>query len=389
MRAESIKSNNRVKPLKYGLHDTPHATIEPNHTCNIRCRSCYNLYKDQVKSLNEVKKEIDHICRIRNLQTITVLGGEPTLHPDLSEIVTYIKSKRLICQVLTNGIVFLEDERDRLLDKLAQAGVDKILLHIDIGQTHIHSDIEGVREILFSKMESKGIFFSLSVTIYSDYTRMLPGLVKKYSRYRFFDGILAILARNPLPPKTQNPQLLDEYRSISEDLQIEPIAFIPSNLDDYSVSWLIYLYYINAHTGKTFAISPVLNRVFRKLYRTVKRHHLFVIKINNTFFKVFTFITLLLEAMTHPGRIKDLLILLKGASGLRTIRFHYIAIQTPPEFNEQEKCLQICYHCPDATIRNGKLTPVCIADQLNPRNGAENFTFPESYYQAVYSHLGG
>ena len=35
--------------------------------------------------------------------------------------------------------------------------------------------------------------------------------------------------------------------------------------------------------------------------------------------------------------------------------------------NSVEKgILQFCYHCPDATIRNGKLIPVCVADFISP-----------------------
>jgi len=36
--------------------------------------------------------------------------------------------------MLTNGVIFLEDEEDALLNSLVEAGLDKILLHVDEGQ---------------------------------------------------------------------------------------------------------------------------------------------------------------------------------------------------------------------------------------------------------------
>ena len=59
MRANDFKNKNKIKALKFSLYQTPHATIEPNRTCNIQCRSCYTLNRTHVKSLDEVKHEID------------------------------------------------------------------------------------------------------------------------------------------------------------------------------------------------------------------------------------------------------------------------------------------------------------------------------------------
>jgi len=56
----------------------------------------------------------------RNLQTITFIGGEPTLHPDLPRIIKYIKEKKLLCQLLTNGLLFLQDAEDKLLSRTCE-----------------------------------------------------------------------------------------------------------------------------------------------------------------------------------------------------------------------------------------------------------------------------
>ncbi|MBN1224220.1 MAG: radical SAM protein [Candidatus Aminicenantes bacterium] len=387
MKIEDLSTLNGIKPLKYPLSDTPHATIETNRTCNLQCRSCYNLNKDEMKSLSKVKEEIDLIVRKRNLQVITLLGGEPTLHPKLPEIVNYVKSKGLLCQLLTNGIVFLQDDKDVLLEKLIQEKLDKIIAHIDSGQKHFHKNIEIARGRLFSKLESKKICFSLSVTIYNDSKQMLGGFVKKYAKFRYFDGILAVLARDPLPPKRQHASMEEEYVALSRDLRIEPAAYIPSIVDDKEVSWMIYLYFLNSGSGDAFGISPMQNRIFRKFYRLLKGHHFFIVTMNRSFVFCIFLLSILLEALLRPAKSGDLFRFLRTSLNPREIRLHYIALQNPPEYNEDTKELHLCCSCPDATIRNGKLTPVCIADFVNPASRSYDRFFRSEYNQAAYAYL--
>jgi organic radical activating enzyme len=385
MRVEEIKSGLGIKPLKYSIQETPHSTIETNMTCNMKCRCCYNLDRDIVKSLAEVKAEIDLIVQKRKLQVITLLGGEPTLHPHLGDIISYIKSKKLICQVLTNGVVFLDDKAGRCLDSILGSGVDRIIFHIDIGQSHIHRDIDEARETLFSRLEEKNIHFGLSITIYNEYQEMIPRLIQKCSKYRFFGGILAVLARNPFPPKIQNAQLYLEYKSLHGELDLEPTAYIPSNLDDRDISWLIYLYFINSKTGRTLSISPGLDRLLRRTYRLVRGHHAFVILVNPRFAAIAAFFTCLGEIFSNPRKISAIRKFIGDVSLLGGLRFHCIAIQTPPEYDEEKNELRLCYHCPDATIRNGLLTPVCLADKINPLDNKREAD--RNWSQIVYSHL--
>jgi len=386
MQVEEIESSVKIRPLKFPLRDTPHATIETNRNCNIRCRNCYNLDRSYIKTLNEVKKEIDLAIEKRNLQTITLLGGEPTLHPDITEIISYVKSKRLICQLLTNGIVLMQDKNGTFLNSLLRSGLDRILLHIDIGQNHIHENIDGTCHALFSNFERKKVHSVLSITIYNDNKCMIPTFIRKYSEYKFFDGVLAVLEGDPMAPNLGTTELSDEYKSISNDLTLEPTTYIPSNLDDNYVSWLVYYYYINTHTGKSFSIPPVLYSIYRRLFRLVKGHHAFAIILNPSLYPFAVFLTFLIKAMIRPKKIMTLLRLLKNSSMTSSIRFQSIVIQNP-EIHLQKNQLQMCYHCPDATIRNGMLTPVCLADLINPLTNDSPHNIREDLYELVYKHL--
>ncbi len=394
MKTDQIKNNSDLKPLKWAQSEIPHLTIETNMTCNIACHSCYNLHKNYVKPLSEIKREIDLAMQKRNLETITLLGGEPTLHPQLVEIVQYIKSKKLICQMLTNGIIFLQDKDDILLNKLIQAGLNRILLHIDNGQRHIHADIEQSRELLFNKFEQKQIFFSLSVTIYKNDQGYIPMVIRRYAHFSYFDGILALLDRDAHslssdhPDSNSRPELDYEYLSIQHELQIEPTAYIPASLDDKYISWLMYFYYINTQSGLALAIAPKVNRLFRKLYRWLMGHHIFALTVKPKYFMISFLFTCIMEILVHPGKFATIYKLCRRSSGLRALRFHYLCIQSGPVYNSEKKEVQLCYHCPDATIRNGKLTPVCVADLINPlQKGLGQHQISQPLFNTVYQHL--
>jgi len=384
-----LKEPGRINVLKYSIADGPHATIEPNRTCNIRCHNCYNLDRDVVKSFEAVKSEIDTVARKRNLQVITILGGEPTLHPELDQIISYIKSKKILCHVLTNGLRLLDDPEGRYLDGLVRAGMDKILVHIDSGQSHIYRDVEEVRRTLFSRLEARKVPFSLSVTITNEDQGGLAGLAKRYAKYKYFDGILAVVARDPLPPNIQKVELSDEYRSLARNLGIEPSSYIPSNLSDREINWLVYSYFINPLTGEAFPISPLFDRLHRRVRKLASGRHAFVFPPKPLFHEMISAGVCLADTIVHPRKWPAFRRFLQSGSLLRAGRFHYIAIQTPPEYDEQLKKLRFCYGCPDATIRNGMLTPVCIADLINPLNGNQGHVeVNKDWYREIYSAMG-
>ena len=386
MKFGHFKKGLGIRPLKFPVWDAPHITIETNRTCNMRCRSCYNLNRSIVKSFDQVKEEIDLAIVKRNLAMVTLLGGEPTLHPQLAEIVSYIKSKKLICQILTNGLVLLQDERGEFLDRLSAAGVDRILLHIDEGQSHVYGDLEAVRRTLFSKLEKKRIRFSLSLTIYNETQAAIPSLIKKYSAYRYFDGILAVLARDILPPKLQHPELRAEYETIRRELDLEPAAYIPSSLADEDVHWLLYFYFLNAKSGASFAVSPARYRIFAEFYRRARGHQSFSLTIHPRLSGLMSVLVGAAEIVCRPSRIPEWVSLIFHSDWSRALRFQYLAIQTPPELNPEKNQVQLCYHCPDATIRNGRLTPLCLADRMSPFDGDGSLAEP-GLFQTVDAHL--
>jgi hypothetical protein len=394
MKRSDLTNAYQLKPLTFPAREVPHIVIEPNLTCNMRCRRCYNLHHDLVKPLEQVKTEIDLAVSKRNLDTVSLLGGEPTLHPDIASIVAYIKSRNLVCQILTNGLAFYNDPREELLNRLIAAGVDRILLHADVGQERPGIDLDAFREAVFEQFERRAVFFGLSVTVYPESRRTVSALMKHYAHYRFFDGILVTItgdARTSVlhgQGGDDEPTLHEEHDSIARDLGIEPSAYIPSSADDSHVRWLLYFYYLNYRTGATFSLSPRFGRIFRKVFRILYGRHFFAMTPVPSLFAAQFLCVAVIELFLNPVCLRPLMSLLKGRRGFDAIRFHYIVVQSAPQRDEKAGRIEICHHCPDATIRNGKLTPVCLADRINPVPFEENGNaVNHQLRETVFEHL--
>jgi len=116
--------------LPWSLHDNPIAWVEITDVCNLACAGCYRATITGHKSLAQVRGEIDQMRAWRNPDNVSISGGEPLLHPDLLEIVAYIRACGLQPVLLTNGLL-LDTLRVRALKKAGLAG---FTLHVDSTQ---------------------------------------------------------------------------------------------------------------------------------------------------------------------------------------------------------------------------------------------------------------
>lgn len=399
MLLKDLNKSARPANFAHSTYETPHLSLETNMTCNLKCKACYNLSKEYVKTFDQIKEEIGIASERRNLETITILGGEPTLHPQLPEIIRYIESKKFFAQLLSNGIIFLEDDEDILLKECIAAGVRRIVIHIDEGQVHYHGDIKLAVKKIFDKLESYKIPFALSVTVYNENKENISELITRHIHYHYYDGVIGILERDfsesmrMKPIREDRPKLEEAYQSVAKKLQVEPCAYLPSSAQADYISWLVYLFLINNKTGVTYDISPALFKLSRKLVRMrTGRNPSGGFYSRKTFrFSLIALFTLqtILNIRTFRGALK----VMKESASLKNIRMTFITLQNPPEYNEEKGTIQFCYHCPDATIRNGKLIPVCVADFINPLTSEielakQHPRDKNKVTEIVYKHLG-
>ncbi|MBI5541977.1 MAG: radical SAM protein [Bacteroidia bacterium] len=106
-------------------------SIEPTTNCNLNCAECPTGNNLLTRPLGKINTEIFHLI-IDQIYKKTFylnlyLQGEPFIHTQLTEMISYaIKKKMFVC-VSTNGH-FLDEAT---CDKLVKTGIQKIIISVD------------------------------------------------------------------------------------------------------------------------------------------------------------------------------------------------------------------------------------------------------------------
>lgn len=103
------------------------AHIIPMRRCNLACTYC-NEFDDfsAPVPLDEMLRRIDKLGEL-GTSIVTISGGEPTLHPELDDIIRRIRERGMIAGLITNGY-FLTPER---IERLNRAGLQHLQISID------------------------------------------------------------------------------------------------------------------------------------------------------------------------------------------------------------------------------------------------------------------
>lgn len=120
--------------------------IALTYRCQNRCSFCYASAPDRGQEVPEmttaeVKRIIDTIIDDARVPTVSFTGGEPTLHPDLPDLIAYAKSRRLRTNLITNGI---RCGSEGYVNELA-AGLDSAQVSLEAADANIHDTIVGRR----------------------------------------------------------------------------------------------------------------------------------------------------------------------------------------------------------------------------------------------------
>ena len=128
--------------------------LELSSECNFDCQMCFrHSFSAPVGSmsadvLQAVRREIAALPHLKEV----VLGGlgEPLLHPQIIEMIAFLKQRGIWVTLTTNGALL-----EPLLDQLLAAGADKIAISFetgDIGHSNEHCVFE-LAKIIQQKKE--------------------------------------------------------------------------------------------------------------------------------------------------------------------------------------------------------------------------------------------
>jgi MoaA/NifB/PqqE/SkfB family radical SAM enzyme len=382
--------------LPFSLNDNPIGWIEATDICNIKCKGCYRLVMGEGhKPVEQIKEEILFLRKWRNCDNISLAGGEPILHPDIKEIVTFITSLGMKAVILTNGLAL----NDQKLKEMKEAGLLGFSFHIDITQTRpefkkrkLTSELElNDMRLNYARMLRKYKFYShFGITVTPDNLHEVPELIRwAKDNILLINGISLIIYRGlPVMPgvsyfakgKQVDMELgklgytvdREEYEKINVKAQdvyavikkhfpdYEAMGYLGGTADHTSFKWLWGSLFVNTK-GKTFG---ALGKKTLELAQTVNHffHGTYLVYPKKRVGKM-VFLMSLVDPVVRKAFGKFLKYCL-----LNPVRFFYpmkslgIGMVQAPDLLEDGR-IDMCDDCPDMCVFEGKLVNSCRLDE--------------------------
>lgn len=343
----------------------PHAVLDILRGCNCRCQDCYNADHAHVyKSLPQLKAELDAIRPLRNLTTVSLSGGEPLLHPQILEIVRWLHDQEhLKVASLTNGILLNE----KLAAQLAEAGLGLISLHIQKGQRRPDAEdatIDALRREKADLARRHGLFPALVETIAADDAEEFQHHAQFFRETNAFEYSLVTLAGKfgEINGREARPDIdCSTFLRVFGACGFHPTVFVGGRIQRSVPRWYIFQS-VEALDGEgrerawNETRPGLVERAFLWGYALFCRRSLHWVTSTSAQLKV----RLLINGLTG-GHLSTFFFALKAiCRGWKVIEKHII-VQLPPHSLGNGQ-IEFCEDCPDATARNGRLSPLCLGD---------------------------
>lgn len=342
----------------------PHAALDILRGCNCRCANCYNAGNGNVKTLAQLKSELAVIRGSRNITTVTLSGGEPLLHPELDQIIAWLHDEeRLTVCSLTNGILF----DDAAAERMRRSGCSLITLHIQEGQVRPDVDDAGIDALRRAKgkiARAHGLFPALILTLDAADGPAFSKLAFFFRSASEYEYVLVTLARDfsRIDPRfaqsdVEASPMLARFAAAG----FRPAAYVGGRQHRDVPRWFVFQS-VQAldSTGKERAWNEtrpgLIERVFLCGYALLFHRSIHWVSMSSAKLKA----RLILNGLTG-GRLSTLGFALRATfAGWRVVEKHII-VQLPP-YSLGNGQIEICDSCPDATVKDGHLRPLCLAD---------------------------
>ncbi len=172
--------------------------IAITYKCNAKCLFCYagcgsegmDGDKNREMSLDEIKSIINKIYYQAKVPSVSFTGGEPTLRPDLPEMVEYARSIGMRVNLITNGTL----STDRLVNRLKNAGLQSAQISLEGAASRIHDRMTCVNGSFNKTIDAVKRYRDADITVHTNTTLTninkedaleIPGLVKELGMEAF------------------------------------------------------------------------------------------------------------------------------------------------------------------------------------------------------------
>ena len=123
-------------------------SIEILQRCPNRCIYCSSHSNPQATHIIpfEIIKNVIDDAKSLGCKTVCLSGGEPFLHPQILDIISYIAKQQLICYVYTSGIYMKDEVYSSLPNEYIEAirgMVDKVIFNVEADSSALYDQIMG------------------------------------------------------------------------------------------------------------------------------------------------------------------------------------------------------------------------------------------------------
>ncbi len=123
-------------------------SIEILQRCPNRCIYCSSHSNPQATHIIpfEIIKNVIDDAKNLGCKTVCLSGGEPFLHPQILDIISYIAKQQLTCYVYTSGIYMKDEVYSSLPNEYIEAirgMVDKVIFNVEADSSALYDQIMG------------------------------------------------------------------------------------------------------------------------------------------------------------------------------------------------------------------------------------------------------
>ena len=221
------------------------AEFDATNNCNLRCKHCYHFADKTVLQFDEVPLAVwekRHKELYRNgIRTVLIVGGEPSLRPDLLMLADKIFP---LVYIITNGTIKVPDDFN-----------NRIYVSLD-GSEKTNDDLRGdgvFKKVIKNYSGDKRVVINMTITK-QNYNELEE--VVRIAKENGFAGVVcniyshAVGEKSPLViSKSDRGKIIDEFKRV-KDIYPDKLLFSKSMLDWYSKA---------NHAGKCYWGDQVLH----------------------------------------------------------------------------------------------------------------------------------
>lgn len=396
MKEKIYPDKQKLYKLPWSTNESPIGWLEVTDVCNIHCQGCYRLNRDGHKPYEQLQEEVLFLRKWRNCDSITLAGGEAILHPNILDLIRFIRDNGMKCIIITNGVALNE----KLLLDLKQAGLTGVSFHIDSTQNRPEfkgkenikeTDVNEIR-VKYAGMVKKvrGMTTSFGITVDTNNLKDIPKFVQwgidnidvvnsvSFKTYRgllvekgleFYAGCKKIDLKSDSLGYTIGPESKDKIKVTSSDVY----AIIKQNFPEYEAN--SYLGGTKDHTSFKWILGNIILNTKKRIFGALGKRSMEVIQAGyhllygsypvhtkRRFGRSIFWLALIDKTIRNAfyNWLKYCLVY--------PVRFFYslttlnIGIVQAPDLLPDGTC-DMCEGCPDLCVFEGRLVNSCRLDE--------------------------